>query len=197
MGAMRSQAGIKANFPNAEIERSTNCTSSNSPTRPSTRCGREEATEQLPDQGPALHLPRKQRRIDLTQEEKEALSRLEAQNLRTRSRRCDPHEQRATAVHDGRRCRQTSSSYRWNAWVQSTSRPDEALAKTIMARRRASTDRSPAGLSNGVEADATATCTAAKRKTKGYRNKIEICKASVYLDRRRAIVTAPIRTHLK
>ena len=32
------EAGIKENFPNAEIS-STNFTSSNSPTRPSTRCG--------------------------------------------------------------------------------------------------------------------------------------------------------------
>ena len=77
-GGLRS--GIKENFQNAEITFNKS-TSSSSPTRRSTRCGARRARPNFQIKGRRYIFLKN---VDhLTQEEKEALSGLEAQNLDT------------------------------------------------------------------------------------------------------------------
>ena len=91
------EAGIKRASRTLR-SRSTNFTSSNSPTRPSTRCGRGGA-EQLPDQGPALHLPEERRSSDPGG--KGGAVSVGSAEPRHDPGDADPHEP-ATAVHDER-----------------------------------------------------------------------------------------------
>src|SRR5208282_5334378 len=92
--------------------RSTNFTSSNSPTRPSTRW-REEARNNFQIKGRRYIFLKN---VDhLTQEEKEALSRLEAQNLDTIQAmqiRMNLQQLFTMSLKSARRFLD-----RWNAWV--------------------------------------------------------------------------------
>jgi transposase len=161
------EAGIKENFPTTR-SRSTNFTSSNSPTRPSTRCGaRRRATTSRSRGRRYIFL----KNVDhLTQEEKEALSRLEAQNLDTIQAtqiRMNLQQRFTMSVKSARRFLD-----RWNAWVQVCDlAPMKKLAKTITAKSESILRSIATGRSNGVLEAINGNVQAAKREAKGYRTK--------------------------
>ncbi len=115
----------------------------------------------------------------LTQEEKEALSRLEAQNLDTiQAMQIRMNLQQLFAM-DAKTARRFLD--RWNAWVQVCDLgPMKRLATTIMAKAEGILRSIATGLSNGVLEAINGNVQAAKRKAKGYRTKRNL-KAIVYL----------------
>ena len=112
-------------------------------------------------------------------EEKEALSRLEAQSLDTiQAMQIRMNLQQLFAM-DAR----TALAFlkRWNARVQVCDlAPMKKLAKTIMAKSKGILRSIKTGLSNGVLEAINGNVQAAKRKAKGYRSKRNL-KAIVYL----------------
>ena len=135
---LRSRRGSKRTSPTPR-SRSTNFTSSNSPTRPSTRCGARRRGTTSRSRADATFLKNVDR---LTQEEKEALSRLEAQNLDTiQAMQISMNLQQlfTMSVKSAERFLD-----RWNAWVQVCDlAPMKKLAKTITAKSEGISDRSP------------------------------------------------------
>lgn len=115
----------------------------------------------------------------LTQEEKEALSRLEAQNLDTTQAMQIRMNLQQLFRMDAKAARRFLT--RWNAWVQvSDLAPMKKLAKTIMSKADGILRSIETGLSNGVLEAINGNVQAAKRKAKGYRTKRNL-KAIVYL----------------
>ena len=116
---------------------------------------------------------------NLSLEEKEALSRLEAQNLDTIQAmqiRMNLQQLFTMGAKSARRFLD-----RWNAWVQiSDLAPMKKLAKTIMAKAEGILRSIDTGLSNGVLEAINGNVQAAKRKAKGFRTKRNL-KAIVYL----------------
>jgi transposase len=115
----------------------------------------------------------------LTQEEKEALSRLEAQNLDTIQAmqiRMNLQQAFTMSATSARRFLD-----RWNVWVEVCDLgPMKRLAKTVMAKADGILRSIATGLSNGVLEAINGNVQAAKRKAKGYRTKRNL-KAIVYL----------------
>lgn len=115
----------------------------------------------------------------LTLEKKEALSRLEPQNLDTiQAMRIRMNLQQLFTMDA-----KTAPRFldRWNAWVQVCDLgPMKRLAKTIMAKAEGILRSIATGLSNGVLEAINGNVQAAKRKAKGYRTKRNL-KAIVYL----------------
>ena len=171
------EAGIKANFENAEItfDKFHVIKLAN------------EAVDQVRREE-ARHFQIKGRRyiflknVDhLTQEEKEALSRLEAQNLDTIQAMQIRMNLQQLFTMDAKTARRFLD--RWNAWVQVCDLgPMKRLAKTIMAKAEGILRSIATGLSNGVLEAINGNVQAAKRKAKGYRTKRNL-KAVVYLIR--------------
>jgi transposase len=116
---------------------------------------------------------------NLTLEEKEALSQLEAQNLdTTQAMQIRMNLQQLFAM-DASTARRFLT--RWNAWVQVCDLgPMKKLAKTIMTKSSGILRSIETGLSNGVLEAINGNVQAAKRKAKGYRSKRNL-KAIVYL----------------
>src|SRR5208337_2170743 len=170
------EAGIKANFDNAEItfDKFHVIKLAN------------EAIDEVRRQEAKNNFQIKGRRyiflknVDhLTQEEKETLSRLEAQNLDTiQAMQIRMNLQQLFAM-DAKTARRFLD--RWNAWVQVCDLgPMKRLAKTIMAKADGILRSIATGLSNGVLGAINGNVQAAKRKAKGYRTKRNL-KAIVYL----------------
>jgi len=115
----------------------------------------------------------------LTQEEKETLSELEAQNLdATQAMQIRMNLQQLFTM-DAKTARRFLD--RWNAWVKICDlAPMKPLAKTIMAKSKGILRFIETGLSNGVLEAINGNVQAAKRKAKGYRSKRNL-KAIVYL----------------
>ena len=170
------EAGIKANFENAEItfDKFHVIKLAN------------EAVDEVRRQEAKTNFQIKGRRyiflmnVDrLTLEEKEALSRLEAQNLDTIQAmqiRMNLQQLFTMSVKTARRFLD-----RWNAWVQVCDLgPMKRLAKTITAKAEGILRSIATGLSNGVLEAINGNVQAAKRKAKGYRTKRNL-KAIVYL----------------
>ena len=126
----------------------------------------------------------------LTQEEREALSRLEAQNLDTIQAmqiRMNLQQLFTMSVKSARRFLD-----RWNAWVQVCDlAPMKKLAKTITAKSEGILRSIATGLSNGVLEAINGNVQAAKRKAKGYRTKRNL-KAIVYLIAGDVLASSPI-----
>ena len=144
--------------------------------------------EQLPDQGPALHLPEERRSSDAGGKGG-AVSVGSAEPGHDPSD-ADPHEP-ATAVHDER---QIGSPFpdRWNAWVRVCDlAPMKKLAKTITAKSEGILRSIATGLSNGPLEAINGNVQAAKRKAKGYRTKRNL-KAIVYLIAGDVLANSPI-----
>ncbi len=170
------EAGIKANFENAEItfDKFHVIKLAN------------EAVDEVRRQEAKTNFQIKGRRyiflknVDhLTLEEKQALSRLEAQNLDTiRAMQIRMNLQQLFTM-DAKTARRFLD--RWNAWVQVCDLgPMKRLAKTIMAKAEGILRSIATGLSNGVLEAINGNVQAAKRKAKGYRTKRNL-KAIVYL----------------
>jgi len=115
----------------------------------------------------------------LTQEQKDDLSRLEAQNLDTIQAmhiRMNLQQLFRMDINTARRF-----LLRWNSWVQVCDlAPMKRLAKTIMSKADGTLRSIATGLSNGVLEAINGNVQAAKRKAKGYRTKRNL-KAIVYL----------------
>ena len=115
----------------------------------------------------------------LTQEQKDDLSRLEAQNLDTIQAmhiRMNLQQLFRMDINTARRF-----LLRWNSWVQVCDlAPMKRLAKTIMSKADGILRSIATGLSNGVLEAINGNVQAAKRKAKGYRTKRNL-KAIVYL----------------
>src|SRR5271166_5065189 len=126
----------------------------------------------------------------LTQEEKEALSRLEAQNLDTIQAmqiRMNLQQLFTMSAKSARRF-----LARWKAWVQVCDlAPMKKLAKTITAKSEGILRSIATGLSNGVIEAINGNVQAAKRKAKGYRTKRNL-KAIVYLIAGDVLANSPI-----
>ena len=170
------EAGIKANFPNAEItfDKFHVIKLANEAVD---QVRREEARNNFQIKGRRYIFLKN---VDhLTQEEKEALSRLEAQNLDTIQAmqiRMNLQQLFTMSAKSARRFLD-----RWNAWVQVCDlAPMKKLAKTIMAKSEGILRSIATGLSNGVLEAINGNVQAAKRKAKGYRTKRNL-KAIVYL----------------
>jgi transposase len=170
------EAGIKANFANAEItfDKFHVIKLAN------------EAVDEVRRQEARNNFQIKGRRYiflknvdNLTLEEKEALSQLEAQNLdTTQAMQIRMNLQQLFAMDAG-----TARRFlvRWNAWVQVCDlAPMKKLAKTIMTKSSGILRSIETGLSNGVLEAINGNVQAAKRKAKGYRSKRNL-KAIVYL----------------
>ena len=170
------EAGIKQNFANAEItfDKFHVIKLAN------------EAVDEVRRQEAKTNFQIKGRRyiflknVDhLTQEEKEALSRLEAQNLDTIQAMQIRMNLQQLFTMDAKTARRFLD--RWNAWVQVCDLgPMKRLAKTIMAKAEGILRSIETGLSNGVLEAINGNVQAAKRKAKGYRTKRNL-KAIVYL----------------
>src|SRR5271157_1814772 len=160
------EAGIKANFPNAEItfDKFHVIKLANEAVD---QVRREEARNDFQIKGRRYIFLKN---VDhLTQEEKETLSRLEAQNLNLQ-------QLFTMSLKSARRFLD-----RWNAWVQICDlAPMKKLAKTITAKSEGILRSIATGLSNGVLEAINGNVQAAKRKAKGYRTKRNL-KAIVYL----------------
>jgi transposase len=170
------EAGIKENFENAEItfDKFHVVKLANEAVD---QVRREEARNNFQIKGRRYIFLKN---IDhLTQEEKEALSRLEAQNLDTIQAmqiRMNLQQLFTMSVKSARRFLD-----RWNAWVQVCDlAPMKRLAKTVMAKSDGILRSIATGLSNGVLEAINGNVQAAKRKAKGYRTKRNL-KAIVYL----------------
>lgn len=170
------EAGIKANFPNAAItfDKFHVIKLAN------------EAVDEVRRQEAKNNFQIKGRRYiflknvnNLTQEEKEALSRLEAQNLDTIQAMQIRMNLQQLFTMDAKTARRFLD--RWNTWVQVCDlAPMKKLAKTIMAKAEGILRSIDTGLSNGVLEAINGNVQAAKRKAKGYRTKRNL-KAIVYL----------------
>ena len=121
---------------------------------------------------------------------REALSRLEAQNLDTIQAmqiRMNLQQLFTMSVKSARRFLD-----RWNAWVQVCDlAPMKKLAKTITAKSEGILRSIATGLSNGVLEAINGNVQAAKRKAKGYRTKRNL-KAIVYLIAGDVLASSPI-----
>ena len=170
------EAGIKANFENAEItfDKFHVIKLAN------------EAVDEVRRQEARNNFQIKGRRyiflknVDrLTTEEKVTLSELEAQNLdATQAMQIRMNLQQLFTMDA-----KTAGKFldRWNAWVKiSDLGPMKKLAKTIMAKSKGILRSISTGLSNGVLEAINGNVQAAKRKAKGYRSKRNL-KAIVYL----------------
>jgi len=170
------EAGIKENFPNAEItfDKFHVIKLANEAVD---EVRREEAKNDFQIKGRRYIFLKN---VDhLTLEEKEALSRLEAQNLDTIQAmqiRMNLQQLFTMSPKSARRFLD-----RWNAWVEvSDLGPMKKLAKTVMAKADGILRAIATGLSNGVLEAINGNVQAAKRKAKGYRTKRNL-KAIVYL----------------
>ena len=127
---------------------------------------------------------------NLTMEEQEALSRLEAQNLDTTQAmqiRMNLQQLFVMGTSSARRFLD-----RWNAWVQVCDlAPMKKLAKTIMAKAQGILRSIDTGLSNGVLEAINGNVQAAKRKAKGYRTKRNL-KTIVYLIAGDVLANSPL-----
>ena len=127
---------------------------------------------------------------NLTVEEQEALSRLEAQNLDTAQAmqiRMNLQQLFVMGASSARRFLD-----RWNAWVQVCDlAPMKKLAKTIMAKAQGILRSIDTGLSNGVLEAINGNVQAAKRKAKGYRTKRNL-KTIVYLIAGDVLANSPL-----
>ena len=170
------EAGIKANFENAEItfDKFHVIKLANEAVD---QVRREEARNNFQIKGRRYIFLKN---VDhLTQEEKEALSRLEAQNLDTIQAMQIRMNLQQLFTMDAKTARRFLD--RWNAWVQVCDLgPMKRLAKTIMAKAEGILRSIATGLSNGVLEAINGNVQAAKRKAKGYRTKRNL-KAVVYL----------------
>jgi transposase len=170
------EAGIKQNFPNAEItfDKFHVVKLANEAVD---QVRREEARNNFQIKGRRYIFLKNVDR--LTQEEKEALSQLEAQNLDTIQAmqiRMNLQQLFTMSAKSARRFLD-----RWNAWVEVCDlAPMKRLAKTIMAKSDGILRSIATGLSNGVLEAINGNVQAAKRKAKGYRTKRNL-KAIVYL----------------
>jgi transposase len=170
------EAGIKANFPNAEItfDKFHVIKLANEAVD---QVRREEARNNFQIKGRRYIFLKK---VDhLTLEEKEALSRLEAQNLDTiQAMQIRMNLQQLFAM-SARTARLFLD--RGNAWVEVRDlAPMKKLAKTIMAKSEAILRSIATGFSNSVIEAINGNVQAAKRKAKGYRTKRNL-KTIVYL----------------
>ena len=170
------EAGIKQNFPNAEI------TFDKFPVIKLAN----EAVDEVRRQEARNKFQIKGRRyiflknVDrLTIEEKETLSELEAQNLDTiQAMQIRMNLQQLFTI-DAKTARRFLD--RWNAWVKVCDLgPMKRLAKTIITKSKGIVRSIATGLSNGVLEAINGNVQAAKRKAKGYRSKRNL-KAIVYL----------------
>ena len=181
------EAGIKENFPNAEItfDKFHVIKLANEAVD---QVRREEARNNFQIKGRRYIFLKNVDR--LTQEEKEALSRLEAQNLDTIQAmqiRMNLQQLFTMSVKSARRFLD-----RWNAWVQVCDlAPMKKLAKTITAKSEGILRSIATGLSNGVLEAINGNVQAAKRKAKGYRTKRNL-KAIVYLIAGDVLASSPI-----
>jgi transposase len=181
------EAGIKENFPNAEItfDKFHVVKLANDAVD---QVRREEARNNFQIKGRRYIFLKN---VDhLTQEEKEALSRLEAQNLDTIQAmqiRMNLQQLFTMSAQSARRFLD-----RWNAWVEVCDlAPMKRLAKTIMAKSEGILRSIATGLSNGVLEAINGNVQAAKRKAKGYRTKRNL-KAIVYLIAGDVLANSPI-----
>lgn len=180
------EAGIKANFPNAEItfDKFHVIKLANEAVD---QVRREEARSNFQIKGRRYIFLKNVDRLTL--EEKEALSRLEAQNLDTIQAmqiRMNLQQLFTMSAKSARRFLD-----RWNAWVQVCDlAPMKRLAKTIMAKSDGILRSIATGLSNGVLEAINGNVQAAKRKAKGYRTKRNL-KAIVYLIAGDALANSP------
>ena len=170
------EAGIKENFPNAEItfDKFHVVKLANEAVD---QVRREEAKNNFQIKGRRYIFLKN---VDhLTQEEKEALSQLEAQNLDTTQAmqiRMNLQHLFTMSARSARRFLE-----RWNVWVQVCDlEPMKKLARTVMAKADGILRAIATGLSNGVLEAINGNVQAAKRKAKGYRTKRNL-KAIVYL----------------
>ena len=160
------EAGIKENFANAEItfDKFHVIKLAN------------EAVDQVRREEARSNYQIKGRRYiflknveNLTMEEKETLSRLEAQNLDTTQAmqiRMNLQQLFTMGAKSARRFLD-----RWNAWVQICDlAPMKRLAKTIMGKAEGILRSIDTGLSNGVLEAINGNVQAAKRKARGYRS---------------------------
>ena len=181
------EAGIKENFPNAEItfDKFHVVKLANEAVD---QVRREEARNNFQIKGRRYIFLKNVDR--LTQEEKEALSQLEAQNLDTIQAmqiRMNLQQLFTMSAKSARRFLD-----RWNAWVQVCDlAPMKRLAKTIMAKSDGILRSIATGLSNGVLEAINGNVQAAKRKAKGYRTKRNL-KAIVYLIAGDVLANSPI-----
>ena len=170
------EAGIKANFPEAEITFDKFHVIKHA----------NEAFDQVRRQEAKNNIQIKGRRYiflknvdNLTLEEKRILSELEAQNLDTIQAMQIRMNLQQLFTMGGPAARRFLD--RWNAWVQVCDlAPMKRLAKTIMAKADGILRSIQTGLSNGVLEAINGNVQAAKRKAKGYRSKRNL-KAIVYL----------------
>lgn len=170
------EAGIKENFPEAEItfDKFHVIKLAN------------EAVDEVRRQEAKNNFQIKGRRYiflknadHLTREEKEALSRLEAQSLDTIQATQIRMKLQDLSKKDAKTARRFLE--RWNAWVQVCDlSPMKRLANTIMGKAEGILRSIDTGLSNGVLEAINGNVQAAKRKAKGYRTKRNL-KAIVYL----------------
>jgi transposase len=180
------EAGIKQNFPNAEItfDKFHVIKLAN------------EAVDEVRRQEARNNFQIKGRRYiflknvdNLTLEEKQALSQLEAQNLDTTQAMQIRMNLQQLFAKDPK----TAARFlvRWNAWVQvSDLGPMKNLAKTIIAKSKGILRAIETGLSNGVLEAINGNVQAAKRKAKGYRSKRNL-KAIVYLIAGEVLANSP------
>jgi len=170
------EAGIKANFPNAAItfDKFHVIKLANEAVD---EVRRQEVKNNFQIKGLRYIFLKNIKNLSL--EEKEALSRLEAQNLDTIQAmqiRMNLQQLFTMGAKSARRFLD-----RWNAWVQiSDLAPMKKLAKTIMAKAEGILRSIDTGLSNGVLEAINGNVQAAKRKAKGFRTKRNL-KAIVYL----------------
>lgn len=180
------EAGIKENFPNAEItfDKFHVIKLANEAVD---QVRREEARNNFQIKGRRYIFLKN---VDhLTQEEKEALSRLEAQNLDTIQAmqiRMNLQQAFTMSATSARRFLD-----RWNVWVEVCDLgPMKRLAKTVMAKADGILRSIATGLSNGVLEAINGNVQAAKRKAKGYRTKRNL-KAIVYLIAGNVLANSP------
>ena len=170
------EAGIKQNFPNAEItfDKFHVIKLANEAVD---EVRRQEARDKFQIKGRRYIFLKN---VDnLTLEEKEALSLLEAQNLDTIQAMQIRINLQQLFTMDAKVARRFLD--RWYAWVQVCDLgPMKKLAKTIMAKSSGILRSIETGLSNGVLEAINGNVQAAKRKAKGYRSKRNL-KAIVYL----------------
>ena len=181
------EAGIKENFPNAEItfDKFHVIKLANEAVD---EVRREEARNNFQIKGRRYIFLKN---VDhLTPEEKEALSRLEAQNLDTIQAmqiRMNLQQLFTMSLPSARRFLD-----RWNTWVQVCDLgPMKKLAKTVMAKSEGILRSIATGLSNGVLEAINGNVQAAKRKAKGYRTKRNL-KTIVYLIAGDVLANSPI-----
>jgi transposase len=170
------EAGIKANFPNAQItfDKFHVIKLANEAVD---EMRRQEAKNNFQIKGRRYIFLKNVNR--LTSEEKATLSQLEAQNLDTTQAMQIRMNLQQLFTMDSTTARRFLE--RWNAWVQVCDLgPMKRLATTIMAKAEGVLRSNQTGLSNGVLEAINGNVQAAKRKAKGYRSKRNL-KAIVYL----------------